>query len=310
MGRSSRKGRPIHGWLSLDKPQGMTSTAAVGLVRRVTRAAKVGHGGTLDPLATGVLPIALGEATKTVDYIMSGRKHYRFTARLGEARNTDDSEGEVTATSAHRPTTAEIERALPAFVGTTLQIPPCFAAIKVAGERAYELARRGEAVTLAARPVEVERLALLERPDADHVTLELVCGRGTYVRALVRDLGACLGCHGHVTALRRLRVGPFCAESAITPAVLAQLAEDDALHQALMPVPAALREMPALPLTGPQAERLRAGQKIRVAANLVIGEPSEDGTVRAMAAGEMVALARLQGGQLSPVRVFNLSSEL
>jgi tRNA pseudouridine55 synthase len=306
MARARGKGRPIHGWLALDKPEGMTSTEAVARVRRITGAAKAGHGGTLDPLATGVLPIALGEATKTVPYIVDGRKHYRFTARLGEARSTDDREGEITAQSPERPDTAAIEQALPAFVGTILQVPPRFAAIKVDGERAYDLARRGAPVELAARPVEIEQLALLERPDPDHVTLDLVCGRGTYVRALVRDLGERLGCFAHVAALRRLRVGPFRAEAAISPATLAQLVADDALPQALVSLPAALQEMPALPLTGPQAERLRSGQKIRVAPELVIGPPPADGTVRAMAAGEMVALARLQGGQLSPVRVFNL----
>jgi tRNA pseudouridine55 synthase len=306
MARARRKGVPIHGWLSLDKPDGMTSTEAVARVRRITQAAKVGHGGTLDPLATGVLPIALGEATKTVAYIVNGRKHYRFTARLGEARSTDDREGEITAQSLARPETDAIEQALPAFVGTIEQVPPRFAAIKVDGERAYDLARRGEPVALAARTVEIERLALVERADPDHVTLDLVCGRGTYVRAVVRDLGERLGCFAHVVALRRLQVGPFRAEQAISLDTLAQLVADDALPQALVSLPAALQEMPALALTGPQAERLRAGQKVRVAPDLVIGPPTEDGTVRAMAAGEMVALARLQGGQLSPLRVFNL----
>lgn len=306
MAGARRTGRPIHGWLSLDKPAGMTSTAAVAHVRRITRAAKAGHGGTLDPLATGVLPIALGEATKTVAYVVSGQKHYRFTARLGEARSTDDGEGLVSATSPHRPATAEIEQALPDFIGRIEQVPPRFAAIKVAGERAYDLARRGLPVELAARPVEILRLELIDRPDADHVTLELVCGRGTYVRALVRDLGERLGCFGHVTALRRLRVGRFCVTDAITPEALARLADGDALAQALVPVPVALEEMAALPLTLPQAERLRAGQKIRVAPELMTGEPAEDGTVRAMAAGEMIALARLQEGQLSPVRVLHL----
>ncbi|HEX5079885.1 MAG TPA: tRNA pseudouridine(55) synthase TruB [Geminicoccaceae bacterium] len=306
MGRARRKGRAIHGWLALDKPEGMTSTEAVARVRRITDAAKAGHGGTLDPLATGVLPIALGEATKTVAYIVDGRKHYRFTARLGEARTTDDREGEVTAHSPERPDSDAIERALPAFVGTVEQVPPRFAAIKIDGERAYDLARRGAPVELAPRPVEIERLTLLERPDRDHAVLEMVCGRGAYVRAVVRDLGEQLGCFAHVAALRRLRVGPFRAESAIAPETLAQLVADDALPQALISLPAALQEMPALPLTGPQAERLRAGQKIRVAPELVSGRPAEDGTVRAMAAGVMVALARLQGGQLSPVRVFNL----
>jgi tRNA pseudouridine55 synthase len=306
MARARRKGRPIHGWLALDKPEGMTSTQAVARVRKITQAAKVGHGGTLDPLATGVLPIALGEATKTVAYIVDGRKHYRFTARLGEARSTDDREGEVTAQSPERPGSDAIEQALPAFVGMIEQVPPRFAAVKVEGERAYDLARRGELVELAPRTVEIERLALLDRPDSDHVVLELVCGRGTYVRALVRDLGEKLGCFAHVAALRRLRVGPFRADTAISLETLEQLVADDALAQALVSLPTALEEMPALPLTRPQADRLRAGQKIRVAPDLVTGRPTEDGTVRAMAAGEMIALARLQGGQLSPVRVFNL----
>jgi tRNA pseudouridine55 synthase len=306
MGRARRKGRAVHGWLSLDKPEGMTSTEAVARVRRITQAAKAGHGGTLDPLATGVLPFALGEATKTVAYIVDGQKHYRFTARLGEARSTDDSEGEVTATSDDRPGTAEIEHALPSVVGAVEQGPPRFAAIKIDGERAFDLARRGEPVELAARTVEIARLSLIERPDADHVVLELVCGRGTYVRAVVRDLGAMLGCFAHVSALRRLRVGPFAAETAISLEMLAQLAADDALPQALVSLPTALQEMPAMPLTGPQAERLRAGQKIRVVPDLISGAPAENDTVCAMVAGEVVALTRLQGDQLSPVRVFNL----
>jgi tRNA pseudouridine55 synthase len=306
MARSRRKGRPIHGWLVLDKPAGMTSTEVVGRVRRLTQALKVGHGGTLDPLATGVLPIALGEATKTVAYVMAGRKRYRFTARWGEARTTDDAEGEVIGTSAERPTAAAIEAALAGFVGAIEQVPPQFAAVKVEGERAYDLARRGEAVALAARTVEVDRFALLEQPDRDHATFEVVCGRGTYVRALIRDLGERLGCLGHVVALRRLQVGPFGSESALSLGALEQLLADDALPQALLPVASALGELPALALTGPQAHRLRAGQTIRVAPGLVVGEVHDDATIRAMAAGQMVALARLQGGELSPLRVFNL----
>ena len=306
MARARFEGRPIHGWLCLDKPQGMTSTEAVNRVRRITRARKVGHGGTLDPLATGVLPLALGEATKTVAYVMDGRKHYRFTARLGESRATDDAEGAVLATSAVRPTSAEIAAALPRFVGRIEQVPPRFAAVKVDGERAYDLARRGAAVELAPRPVQVDRFDLVERPDPDHVTFEVGCGRGTYVRALVRDLGEALGCLGHVVALRRLRVGPFGAEQAISLSALEQLVADDALPQALLPVGAALGDLPALPLTQPQVERLCAGQTIRVAPGLLVGTAEPDATVRAMAAGRMVALARLHGGELSPVRVFNL----
>jgi tRNA pseudouridine55 synthase len=301
------KGLPIHGWLCLDKPEGMTSTDAVGRVRRITSARKVGHGGTLDPLATGVLPIAMGEATKTVAYAMDGRKHYRFTARLGESRTTDDAEGEVVATSDRRPATAEIEAALGSFVGQIEQVPPSFAAIKVEGERAYDLARRGEPVRLPPRSVRVDRFELVARPDPDHATFELLCGRGTYVRALVRDLGEKLGCLGHVVALRRLRVGPFREDDAISLGALEQLVADDALPQALLPVGAALADLPALVLTQPQVDRLRAGQTIRVTPGLVTGEPADaDATVCAMAAGRMIALARLHGSELSPVRVFNL----
>ena len=306
MARSRERGVPIHGWLCLDKPEGMTSTDAVARVRRITRARKVGHGGTLDPLATGVLPIALGEATKTVAYVMEGRKQYRFTVRLGEARTTDDAEGEVIARSERRPTTAEIEAALPTFLGRIEQVPPRFAAVKVDGERAYDLARRGETVELAARPVEVDGFDLVERPDPDHVIFEVVCGRGTYVRALVRDLGDRLGCLAHVVALRRLRVGPFGVADALSLPALEQLVADDALPQALLPIGAALGDIPALSLTQPQVDRLRAGQTIRVAPGLLVGEPETDATVRAMAAGRIVALARLHGSELRPVRVFNL----
>jgi tRNA pseudouridine55 synthase len=305
MARSKVRGLPIHGWLCLDKPRGMTSTDAVSRVRRITQARKGGHGGTLDPLATGVLPIALGEATKTVAYVMEGRKHYRFTVRLGEARTTDDAEGEVVARSELRPDTAKIEAALPSFVGRIEQVPPRFAAVKVGGERAYDLARRGEAVDLAPRVVEVDRFDLVERPDPDHVTFEVVCGRGTYVRALVRDLGEHLGCFGHVVALRRLRVGAFRVADGLSLPALEQLVADDALPQALLPVGSALGDMPALSLTQPQVDRLRAGQTIRVVPGLLVGEPKSDATVRAMAAGRIVALARLHGGELSPVRVFN-----
>jgi tRNA pseudouridine55 synthase len=307
MGRRKATGRPINGWLVIDKAPDITSTQVVNEVKRLTQAQKVGHGGTLDPLATGVLPIAMGEATKTVAYAMEGRKHYRFTARLGEARTTDDAEGEILARSEQRPTTAEIAAALPAFVGQIEQVPPRFAAVKVEGERAYDLARRGETVELAPRQIEVESFVLVEQPDRDHAVFDLVCGRGTYVRALIRDLGERLGCLGHVVALRRLQAGSFYVEAALSLTALEQLVADDALPQALLPVSAALGDLPALALTEPQAHRLRAGQTIRVAPGLIVGATSsDDATVRAMAAGQMVALARLQGGELSPVRVFNL----
>ena len=309
MARSRRKGLPINGWLCLDKPKGMTSTAAVGLVRKVTRAAKAGHGGTLDPLATGVLPIAFGEATKTVSYVMDGEKHYRFTVRFGEATATDDSEGEVIETSDLRPQTEAIQEALVSFIGMIEQVPPCYAAVKVDGERAYDLARRGEVVELEARTVWVRDLTLVERPDDDHAVFDLTSGKGVYVRSIARDLGKILGCFGHVSALRRLKVGAFEAHDAVSPETLEQLVRDDAFLQVLRPLSDALSSLPSVALTMPQAERLRAGQSIRVAPNLVVGGGEEDDTViRAMASGDVVALARLEGAELSPLRVFNLST--
>jgi tRNA pseudouridine55 synthase len=298
---------------------GMTSTGAVGFVKRVTKAQKVGHGGTLDPLATGVLPIALGEATKTVAYVMDGEKQYRFKVKLGAATNTDDSEGEITETSDIRPTTEAIVSALSDFIGDIEQVPPAFAAVKIAGERAYDIARRGDTVELEPRPVHVEELVLIERPDNDHVILDLTCGKGTYVRAIARDLGRKLGCFGHVTALRRLKVGAFTAEQAVSPETLERLIADDAFPQALRPIKDALSGLPSLALTAPQAERLRAGRTIRVASHMVTGGgvagsglqesmEDQDTTIRAMASGDVVALARLAGDELSPIRVFNLKT--
>lgn len=307
-----KKGRPISGWLCLDKPMGMTSTAAVAFVKRVTQAQKVGHGGTLDPLATGVLPIAMGEATKTVAFVMDGEKQYRFTMKLGAATATDDSEGEIIETSDARPGDGDIEAALPDYIGSIQQVPPSFAAVKVAGERAYDIARRGETVELEARTVQVRDLAIVERPDDDHVVLDLTCGKGTYVRAIARDLGRQLGCLGHVTALRRTKVGAFEADDAVSPETLERLIRDDAFPQVLRPLKDALSGLPSLALTEPQAERLRAGQSIRVAPHMVKGPgvqgdgEDEDTTIRAMASGDVVALARLSGEELSPVRVFNL----
>jgi tRNA pseudouridine55 synthase len=313
-----RKGLPINGWLCLDKPEGMTSTAAVGFVKRVTKAQKAGHGGTLDPLATGVLPIAFGEATKTVSFVMDGEKQYRFTMKLGAVTNTDDSEGDVVETSEIRPETSAIEAALSDFVGSIQQVPPSFAAVKIAGERAYDIARRGETVELEPRTVFVRELELVERRDDDHVVLDLTCGKGTYVRAIARDLGRKLGCFGHVTALRRTRVGAFEADQAVSPAVLERLIEDEAFPQVLRPLKDALSGLPSLSLTEPQAERLRAGRTIRVAPHMVTGlsvpagsgvlgdGEDDDRTIRAMARGDVVALARLSGEELSPVRVFNL----
>jgi len=305
MGRKRRKGRPINGWLVIDKDRGETSTGVVGAVRRLTRAQKAGHGGTLDPLATGVLPIALGEATKTVPYVVAATKAYRFEVRFGEARDTDDAEGEVIATSEARPDDAEIATALGRFRGAVLQTPPRYAAVKVEGERAYDLARRGESVELAPRPVEIHALELVERPTADRALFEMTSGKGAYVRAVARDLGDVLGCHGHVTALRRLAVGGFRAEDAVTLTTLERLVEDDALPQALVSLTTALADIPALAVTEPQAQRLRSGQPIRAARQLVTGDGDAD-TIRVQLAGEVVALGRFDGDWLAPVRVFNL----
>lgn len=299
-----KRGRPINGWLVIDKGEGITSTQVVGAVKRLTGAQKVGHGGTLDPLATGVLPIAMGEATKTVAWIMDARKSYDFTLRFGEARDTDDAAGAVITTSDRRPDDALIEAALPRFLGTIQQRPPRYAAVKVQGERAYDLARRGEAVELAPRAVRIDTLELVGRPDPDHARFRMTCGKGAYVRALARDLGELLGCLAHVAALRRLAVGPFSLDMAVSLDALASIVADDTLPQILVPVATALAGIPALAVTEPQALRLRAGQPVRVAPAFLGEELREPATVRAMRAGELIALARLEGMELSPVRVF------
>lgn len=299
-----RKGKRINGWLIIDKPSGITSTAVVGRVKRLTDAAKAGHGGTLDPLATGILPIALGEATKTVMYVMDAAKRYRFTVRFGASTTTDDSEGEVLKTSDDRPTDAAIEGLLPAFTGTIMQRPPDFAAIKIQGERAYDIARRGDLVDLPERPVRIDELVLIERPDADHAVLEAASGKGAYIRALARDLGERLGCLGHVVALRRLQVGPFGAEQAVGLDALAEITEADSLPQVLVAVSTALADIPALAVTEPQAARLRSGHPIRISPRLVFGETVEGGTIKALADGDLVALGQLRDGELCPLRVF------
>ena len=304
-----RKGRPVNGWVVLDKPLGMTSTQAVAAVRRLLDAAKAGHGGTLDPLATGILPIALGEATKTVSYVMGGRKIYRFTVRWGEARSTDDAEGPVTAVSDRRPSQAEIEAVLPGFQGEISQTPPAFSAIKVEGERAYDLARAGEAVDLAPRLVWIERLTLLRQLDADHAEFEAVTGKGVYMRSLARDLALALGTVGHVSALRRIAVGPFTESQAISLESLKALGHIPAASGQLLPVEAALDDIPALPLTDAEALRLRSGQSVgllRASDRERLGAIRSGDLVCAMAGGKPVALARWEAGDLRPVRVLNL----
>ncbi len=294
-----KKGLKLDGWLIIDKPPGLTSAHVVAKVKRMTQAAKIGHAGTLDPLATGILPLALGEATKTVSYAMDGAKTYRFTVRWGEGRDSDDTEGAVIATSDLRPDRAAIEALLPRFRGDIMQVPPIYSALKVDGERAYDLARRGEAPVLEARPIRIDRFDLIEMPDADHTVFEVECGKGSYIRALARDLGAGLGCYGHIVALRRTRVGPFREEQAFSLEKLGELWENPPSSDTLLPVETALDDIPALAVTGPQADRLRSGQEIRVL-------NQGDGIFRVMNAGTLVALAEIEDGQVRPVRVFNL----
>ena len=300
---SRRKtGDKVDGWVILDKPVGLGSTPAVGKVRRLFGAQKAGHGGTLDPLASGVLPIALGEATKTVPFVMDGRKEYRFTVRFGEARSTEDAEGEVTATSDARPSDLEIRSALAGFIGEIEQIPPAFSALKVAGKRAYDLARAGEAVALKPRRILVERLELVGRPDANHADFVISCGKGTYIRSLGRDLAQALGTVGHLSALRRTAAGPFREEAAISLSKLEALGHIPALLGALAPVATALDDIPALALTEAQADRLRHGQPVL----LTRDAPPSGALLRAETGSRLVALVRSDGAVVKPVRVFNL----
>jgi tRNA pseudouridine55 synthase len=307
MSRRKQRGRPLDGWLIIDKPAGLTSTDVVNRVRRIFDARKAGHGGTLDPLATGLLPVAFGAATKTVPYVMDGTKLYRFTLRFGEARDTDDADGEVTATSDVRPDTRTIEVALPAFRGEIMQIPPIFSAIKVAGERAYDMAREGRAPVLEPRPARVDRFVLVERPDADTAIFEVTSGKGVYMRSLARDLARACGTVGHIAALRRLRVGPFLEHHAIP---LDKLREPDdtapASPDLLLPVETALADIPALALTEQEAADLRHGQTISLVAlmgRIPTAADPDNGLARAMAGGRVIGLCRLQDGLLKPERV-------
>ena len=297
-----RSGDKVDGWVILDKPVGLGSTPAVSRVRRLFGAQKAGHGGTLDPLASGVLPIALGEATKTVPFVMDGRKESRFTLRFGEARSTEDAEGEVTATSDSRPTDAAIRTALSAFVGDIEQVPPAFSALKIEGKRAYDLARAGEPVDLKPRRVLIERLELLGRPDTDHADFVVSCGKGTYIRSLGRDLALALGTVGHLSALRRTAAGPFREEAAISLPKLEALGHIPALLGVLAPVATALDDIPALALTEAQADRLRQGQPVL----LTRDAPPSGALLRAETGSRLVALVRSDGASLQPVRVFNL----
>ena len=304
-----RDKRDVHGWVVLDKPVGMTSTHAVSVIKRLFSARRCGHAGTLDPLASGALPIAMGEATKTVPFVMDGRKLYRFTVRWGEERDTDDAEGRVTETSDRRPTADEIRAQLPAFTGAIQQVPPRYSAIKIEGERAYDLARDGEVVELKARPVEINRLEVMETPDQDHTVLEAECGKGTYVRSLARDLGRTLGCFGHVSALRRVAVGPFGPETMILLEDLEALchraaAGEASLADALMPVETALDDIPALAVSRADAARLHRGQAVLLRGR---DAPIFRGPVHVTVEGQLLALAEIDHGEIVPKRVFNLA---
>jgi tRNA pseudouridine55 synthase len=315
MGRS-RKGDPVSGWVVLDKPVDLGSTQAVGRVRRAFNAQKAGHAGTLDPLASGVLPIALGEATKTVPHLVEADKTYRFTLAWGATTASFDREGQVTATSDARPSTTAVSKALESFVGAIEQVPPAFSAIKVGGERAYDLARAGVDVELKARGVVVHRAELIAAPDADHAEIEIDCGKGFYVRALARDLAAALGACGHVSALRRLRVGPFDAASAARLEFLEDMCHSGDGSKALLPVETALDDIPALAVTAEDAFRLSQGRPIVLLPRQVetlkarlAGSKGSDfapRTVLAMHGGVAVSICEMRAGQLSPTRVFNL----
>ncbi len=303
-----RKGQAVHGWVALDKPLGLGSTPAVSRVRRLFEAQKAGHAGTLDPLATGLLPIALGEATKTVPFLMDADKAYLFTIAWGVSTDSLDAEGAQTARSDVRPTPEQVARALPAFVGPIRQIPPAFSAIRVNGERSYDLARAGEAVELQARPVVIHAARVSGAPDPDHVEIEIECGKGTYVRSLARDLAAALGAEGHVSALRRTRVGGFDEARGVSLAQLEELVYEGRGSEALLPVSTALDGIPAFAVTDEDAFRLRQGRAIVLLPRQVDAltpRLGEDRTVSAMTGDQVVALCEMRAGRLNPVRVLH-----
>ena len=303
-----KRGVPVHGWLAVDKPQDITSSQVVSKLRRALNAQKAGHGGTLDPLATGVLPIAFGEATKTVAYVMDGVKSYRFTLRFGEERATDDAEGEVIARSDMRPTIAQIERALPGFIGDIDQIPPRFSAIKVNGRRAYDLARRDEAVDLPPRKIRIHAFDFVEMPDRDHAVFDVSSGKGAYMRSLARDLARAVGSVGHIATLRRTAAGPFCEQAAVPLDILEGLSPDQAQNY-LLPVETALDDIPALALTEPEARRLTSGQTVgllAVAKRERLEVVPTETIVCTMLRDRAIALAEIKGAHIRPVRVFNL----
>lgn len=301
------KKRDVHGWLIFDKPVGMTSTHAVAIIKRVLRAKKAGHAGTLDPLASGCLPIALGEATKTVPFVMDGQKAYRFTVTWGAETNTDDTEGVVTKSSPLRPSGEAVAALLPRFTGAIQQVPPQFSAIKIDGERAYDLAREGEVVALEPREVIIDALDIVAHDDTCTV-LEAHCGKGTYVRAIARDLGRALGCFGHVTALRRMRVGPFTEDDFVTHEDLTLTLEDAEAQEAhladlVLEVERGLDDLPALDVSKGDAARLKRGQSVIMRGR---DAPIMEGYVCVRSGADLIAIGAMEGAELHPHRVFNL----
>jgi tRNA pseudouridine55 synthase len=305
-----RKGDAVSGWINLDKSYDLGSTQAVARVRRIFNAQKAGHAGTLDPLATGILPIALGEATKTVSFLMDADKAYRFTIEWGRTTASFDREGATTATSDVRPGVAAVEAVLPEFIGDVLQVPPAFSAVKVDGERAYDLARAGEAVELKARQVSIYDARVIGAPDADHIEIAVECGKGTYVRAIVRDIAERLGACAHVSALRRTRVGPFEEDSAVTLELLEDLGHKARCMEALLPVETALDDIPELAVTAEDAFKLKQGRSIVLVPRQVEALKARlspgTRTVSAMDGGAIVALCEMRAGKLEPSRVFHL----
>jgi tRNA pseudouridine55 synthase len=306
--RKSTK-QEVHGWVVLDKPVGMTSTYAVSAVKRLLSAKRAGHAGTLDPLASGCLPVALGEATKTISFVMDRRKFYRFTIRWGEERDTDDAQGNLTASSAKRPDATSIHELLPRFTGTIEQVPPRFCAVKIAGERAYDLARRGADVELGPRSVAIHRLEWVGSPDSDQAVFEAECGKGTYVRALARDLGRALGCLGHVVALRRTGVGPFGETDMISLEAFRGLCHraavgEASLADAIEPVETALDDIPALAVGRADAVRLQQGRAVLLRGR---DAPILRGPVYVTSARRLIALAEVERGEIVPKRVFNFA---
>lgn len=300
-----KKGRKVNGWIVIDKPAGITSTGMVNKARWAFGAQKAGHAGTLDPAATGVLAIAFGEATKTIPYITDALKAYRFTVRWGAATNTDDAEGEVLARSDLRPSAQEVTAALPAFVGDVMQVPPQYSAVKIDGERAYALARKGEEVEIAARPLFVESLELVGQPDLDHAEFELICGKGGYVRSIARDLGEALGCLGHVLALKRVWSGPFELDDAMDVALLESGPNNDALDQHLLPLELGLSDLPEQKISVEGAAKLKNGNPGPVAySDLEFGEECW-----VSCDGAPVAIGTYRAGQVSPSKVFVLADD-